>query len=149
MPGPVQSPFRFHITYTRTPENPNEQRRLRVRFRRLVWLSYRGDDVPPLFIPSRRCDLSQVSDYTLAGEHKIAQQARRNATFIRCPRDSAVMRVTAWRAERIGSPDVQEVREFARFPRSPDWQVCELDVECPACRRRAVGVTLTESTAPS
>ncbi len=58
------------------------------------------------------------------------------------------MRVTAWRAERTGQPE-SEVREFARFPRSPDWQVCELDVECPACRRRAVGVTLAESPAPS
>ena len=90
-----------------------------------------------------------MSDYTLTGEDKIAQQACRNAALIRCPRDSAVMRVTTWRAERTGGPDEREVREFGRFPRSPDWQVCELDVECPACRRRAMGVTVAGSAAQS
>ncbi len=89
-----------------------------------------------------------MSDYTLTGDAKIAQQARRDAALIRCPRDSAVMRVTASRAERTGGRE-SEVRVFDRLPRGPDWQVRELDVQCPACRRRAVGVTLVTSAAQS
>ncbi len=85
-----------------------------------------------------------MSDYTILGVDKIAQQARRDLTLIRCPRDSAVMRVTAWRAERVDSPE-PELRVFDRLPRSVDWQVRALDVRCPACRRKAVQVTLAES----
>ena len=51
------------------------------------------------------------------------------------------MRVTAWRAERVDSPE-PELRVFDRLPRSADWQVRALDVVCPACRRRAEWVTL-------
>lgn len=60
-----------------------------------------------------------MQDYAVLGIQKIAQQAARDPTTIRCPRDGAVMRVLGPR-----SPTVREV----------------LDVECPACRRRAVGV---------
>ena len=55
-----------------------------------------------------------------------AQQAARDPTTIRCPRDGAVMRVLGGRAPASGEP---------------------LDLECPACRRRAVGVRPADSAA--
>ena len=58
------------------------------------------------------------------------------------------MRVTVWRAERAGGPE-PEMRVFDRLPRSADWQVRELDVQCPACRRRALRVTLMGSAVQS
>jgi hypothetical protein len=54
--------------------------------------------------------------------------------------------VTVWRAERAGGPE-PEMRVFDRLPRSADWQVRELDVQCPACRRQALRVRLMESAA--
>lgn len=62
-----------------------------------------------------------MQDYALLAIEKIARQASRDPTTIRCPRDGAVMRV-------LGTGDA-------------------LDVECPACRRRAVGVRPAERAA--
>jgi len=80
-----------------------------------------------------------VSDYTPLGIQKIAQQAGRDATLIRCPRDSAVMRVVRASAER---PDVGGVKRhtFDGVPKGTAWCITEFDVECPACRRCAAGV---------
>jgi hypothetical protein len=58
-----------------------------------------------------------VREYALLGIEKIARQAARDPTTIRCPRDGAVLRV----ARRAAEDGV-------------------LDVECPACGRTAVGV---------
>jgi hypothetical protein len=80
-----------------------------------------------------------MPDYTLVGYQKIAQQAALDAAVVRCPRDGAVMRVMASRAEHTGRNGTI-LREFDRLPRGSDWQVLELDLECPACRRRAAGV---------
>jgi hypothetical protein len=68
-----------------------------------------------------------VQEYLLLGIEKIARQAARDPTTIRCPRDGAVMRVlgTGVRAASEG-----------------------LDLECPACRRRAVGVRPADPAAP-
>ena len=60
-----------------------------------------------------------MREYALRGIQKIAQQAARDPTTIRCPRDSAVMRVLPTRASEARGG---------------------LDVECPACGRRAVGL---------
>jgi hypothetical protein len=68
-----------------------------------------------------------VQEYLLLGIEKIARQAARDPTTIRCPRDGAVMRVLGERAPASGEP---------------------LDLECPACRRRAVGVRPADPTAP-
>jgi hypothetical protein len=46
------------------------------------------------------------------------------------------MRVMASRAEHT-SRNGTIVREFDRLPRGNDWRVIDLDLECPACRRRA------------
>jgi len=90
-----------------------------------------------------------MSDYTSLGVDKIAQQATRDAALIRCPRDSVVMRVLGSRAERLGREGMVS-REFTRLPGDAAWRLVEVDVECPACRRRACGVRLprTAATAP-
>lgn len=80
-----------------------------------------------------------MPDYTLVGFQKIAQQAALDAAVVRCPRDGAVMRVVASRAEHADRKGTT-LREFRRLPRGTDWRVLELDLECPACRRRATGV---------
>ncbi len=77
-----------------------------------------------------------MPDYSVLGTHKIAQQAAADLGFVRCPRDGAVMRVMASRAEHT-SHNGTIVREFDRLPRGNDWRVIDLDLECPACRRRA------------
>ncbi len=82
---------------------------------------------------------ANVSDYTKLGLEKIAQQAKRDLRLVRCPRDSAVMRVTAWRAEHVKDPDKQ-LQTFDRFPRGVEWKVRDLDVRCPACGRTAQGI---------
>lgn len=56
------------------------------------------------------------------------------------------MRVTAYQAVQVGGGDA-ELRVFSRLPRAASWQLRALDVECPACRRRAVHVRLDESRA--
>ena len=80
-----------------------------------------------------------MSDYTKLGLKKIAQQAKRDLRLVRCPRDGAVMRVTAWRAEHVEDPDNQ-LQTFDRFPRGVEWKVRDLDVRCPACGRTAEGI---------
>lgn len=69
-----------------------------------------------------------MPEYAVLGIEKIARQAARDPTTIRCPRDGAVMRV-------LGAPGATGTEAF--------------DVECPACRRRALGVRpATETTPP-
>jgi hypothetical protein len=87
-----------------------------------------------------------VSDYTSLGVDKIAHQATRDASLIRCPRDSVVMRVLGSRAERL-SREGMVSREFTRLPSDAAWRLVEVDVECPACRRRACGVRLPRAAA--
>jgi hypothetical protein len=84
-----------------------------------------------------------MSDYTPLGLEKLARKAAQDLTTLRCPRDSVVMRVLACRAERMTGGDPAR-REFSRVPRGGDWHVREIDVECPACRRRAMGVKIAE-----
>ena len=79
---------------------------------------------------------AEMPDYTPLGLQKIALQAAADPTLIRCPRDGVVMRVAATRARHDGR-SVPTIREFPRLPSGPGWCVVELDVECPACRRRA------------
>ena len=74
----------------------------------------------------------RVNDYTELGLSKIALQARRNMREIRCPRDGAVMRVVA----RV-SVDQQNETSIQRH-----LALSSIDVECPACRRKAKGVSL-------
>jgi hypothetical protein len=80
-----------------------------------------------------------VSDYTPLGIQKIAQQAGLDATTIRCPRDSVVMRVLVAKAERPNAEGVTR-RTFEGLPKGSAWQLTEVDVECPACRRSASGI---------
>ncbi|MGD8727959.1 MAG: hypothetical protein PVH40_09955 [Gemmatimonadales bacterium] len=80
-----------------------------------------------------------MSDYTALGLHKIALQASVNPTLIRCPRDGVVMRVVAAHARHDGR-GVPTYRDFSRLPSGAGWHILKLDVECPACRRRAESV---------
>ena len=80
-----------------------------------------------------------MPDYTRLGYQKIAHQASVDPALIRCPRDGAVMRVLATRA-RHDDRGVPTFREFPRLPAGAGWHVTELDLECPACRRRAEGI---------
>jgi hypothetical protein len=78
-------------------------------------------------------------DYTPLGIQKIAQQAGRDPSLIRCPRDSVVMRVVKAHAERTDAGGVKR-HTFDGVPKGAAWQITEVDVECPACRRCAAGV---------
>jgi hypothetical protein len=80
-----------------------------------------------------------MADYTPLGIEIIARQAAHDLSLIRCPRDSVVMRVLASRAEQSKGGN-GELREFRSRPPAAGWRVVELDVECPACRRRASGI---------
>jgi hypothetical protein len=82
-----------------------------------------------------------MDDYTPLGIEKIARQAGIAISGIRCPRDGVVMRVLTWRARRRDGSD-ETRRGAGRPPVSKEWAVTQLDVECPACRRRAEGVTV-------
>ncbi len=82
-----------------------------------------------------------MTDYTSLGIQKLVRQATQDLSLIRCPRDSVVMRVLRCRAERPEG-DGSKSGEFRRAPRSADWRVKEVDLECPACRRRAMGLRL-------
>jgi len=77
-----------------------------------------------------------MPDYTPLGFQKIAHQASVDPKLIRCPRDGVVMRVLATRA-RYDDRGIPTFREFPRLPAGAGWRVTELDLECPACRRRA------------
>ena len=79
-----------------------------------------------------------MPDYTPLGLQKLAEQAARDVTSIRCPRDGAVMRVLASRTDDVSE---EREREQAVHPwRKSGPVVVEVDVECPACRRHAMGV---------
>lgn len=80
-------------------------------------------------------------DYSALGIEKLQQQAEADLSLIRCPRDGVVMRVLGGRASRRDGSG--ESRRFTdRLPNLRAWQVREVDVECPACRRRADGIRL-------
>lgn len=80
-----------------------------------------------------------MADYTPLGIEKICLQASRDLRTIRCPRDSVVMRVLCSHAERNDGKEPHQ-RSFDALPRGRAWRVTTLDLECPACRRRALGV---------
>jgi hypothetical protein len=84
-----------------------------------------------------------MSDYTPLGLEKLARHATKDLTTFRCPRDGVVMRLLACRAEPTAAGD-KTCREFRRLPRDSEWRVLEVDLECPACRRRAMGVPVAE-----
>lgn len=80
-----------------------------------------------------------MADYTPLGIEKISQQAARDPHTIRCPRDSVVMRVLVADAERRDGKEPTR-RSFTALPKTPNWRVTKLDLECPACRRKALGI---------
>lgn len=80
-----------------------------------------------------------MSDYTFRGLQKLAHQVATRPTLIRCPRDSVVMRVLSSQAERQGPHGIRQ-ETFVGMPKDGGWRVLEVDVECPACRRRAMRV---------
>lgn len=82
---------------------------------------------------------SLMCDYTPRGIEKLSYQVAEHPELIRCPRDSAVMRVLSSRAERSG-PHGMRHESFVGMPKERAWRVLEVDVECPACRRRALEV---------
>lgn len=87
-----------------------------------------------------------MSDYTPLGIEKLAQQAATDPSTIRCPRDGVVMRVLQCRAERTERGEVAH-RELPSVPAGREWRLTQIDVECPACRRRALGVEVAERVA--
>jgi hypothetical protein len=80
-----------------------------------------------------------MSDYTPTGLQKLSHQVAEHPQLIRCPRDSVVMRVLGSRAECDGTHGVRH-EAFVGMPKERAWRVVEIDVECPACRRRALHV---------
>lgn len=77
-----------------------------------------------------------MAHYTESGIEKLRQQAETTPALVRCPRDGVVMRVLGGEAQRLDGSD--DVRHFTkRVPNLHRWRVMELDLECPACRRRA------------
>lgn len=88
-----------------------------------------------------------MQDYTTLGIEKIAQQAAKDPTLIRCPRDSAVMRVLRTRPVDLTADDAgaDQPPVSVNGARSP----IELDVECPACRRRATAVRTSRRQPPA
>lgn len=91
-------------------------------------------------------DPEPVDSYTQLGISKIAIQASRAPREIRCPRDGAVMRVTGCVAEEAQG---LAPRRFRGLPVRGEWRLTSVDVECPACRRRAGEVTVPEVSAQS
>ncbi|MGD2135229.1 MAG: hypothetical protein PVF27_03670 [Gemmatimonadales bacterium] len=91
-----------------------------------------------------------MADYTPLGIEKISMQASRDLRTIRCPRDSVVMRILCSHAERDDGKEPHH-RSFDALPRGRAWRVTTLDLECPACRRKALGVhpaTQSERASP-
>lgn len=86
-----------------------------------------------------------MPDYSPLGIEKIIEQASRDIRLIRCPRDSVVMRVRTCSAEPAGGGPSQVVE--GRVPRARGWIVREMDLECPACRRRADGIPVVQHAA--
>ena len=89
-----------------------------------------------------------MADYTSLGIDKLTQQANTDVTLVRCPRDGVVMRVLGCRAARRDGSG-EECRVVGRLPRGRLWTVRELDLECPACARRARGITVGADAAGS
>lgn len=89
-----------------------------------------------------------MADYTPLGIEKISLQASRDLRTIRCPRDSVVMRVLCSHAERNDGKEPR-TRSFDALPRGRAWRVTTLDLECPACRRKALGVHPTDEPEPA
>ena len=85
-------------------------------------------------------------DYTTLGLDKLRRQANTDVTLVRCPRDGVVMRVLGCRAARRDGSG-EECRVVGRLPRGRVWAVRELDLECPACGRRARGITILPEVA--
>jgi hypothetical protein len=88
-----------------------------------------------------------MADYTPLGIEKISLQAARDPHTIRCPRDSVVMRILVVDAERTDGKEPTR-RMFTALPRSPSWRVTRLDLECPACRRKALGIRPAMAVTP-
>jgi hypothetical protein len=86
--------------------------------------------------------------YTPLGIEKIVKQAKHSLDLIRCPRDSVVMRILGGRAERRDGSGTTE-RFSERLPSSRYWSVREVDLECPACRRRAQAIGVRAANAPA
>ena len=85
----------------------------------------------------------EMADYTSLGIDKLTRQANRDITLVRCPRDGVVMRVLSCRAARYDGSG-EECRVVGRLPRGRAWAVREIDFECPACSRRARGISVQE-----
>ncbi len=77
-----------------------------------------------------------MDDYSEVGRAKLEQQANDTLDFIRCPLDSAAMLVTRSVAGRRNGGETS-YREFKGLPRSSEWTVASVFLECSACRRRA------------
>lgn len=152
IPHPVESSTRPrhwrcscrpHAVHTRAPI-PNKERRLSRSLGGVAWTPARWSAPPPAAGPRVRLRpgmWSVMSDYTSLGIAKLARQAATHPLIIRCPRDGVVMRVLRCCADRTGVRE-EARREFGRVPPGREWRVREIDVECPACRRRALGVTI-------
>jgi hypothetical protein len=80
-----------------------------------------------------------IADYSDIGIEKIGKQATADLSLVRCPRDSAVMRLVACRAAPKDDPTAR-AKAMDRLPKGKDWRVRDLDYECPACRRLALRV---------
>jgi hypothetical protein len=80
-----------------------------------------------------------MDDYSEAGRAKLEQQASNSLDFIRCPLDSAAMLVMRCIATRYDRGETS-YREFTGLPRGAEWTVVSLNLQCSACRRRAVDV---------
>lgn len=85
-----------------------------------------------------------MADYSSLGIDKITKQANTDITLVRCPRDSVVMRPVECVLERPDTGERRRVR--GRPPKGREWAVRELDLECPACRRRATRILVTANT---
>ncbi|MFQ5705447.1 MAG: hypothetical protein ACE5HT_15695 [Gemmatimonadales bacterium] len=79
-------------------------------------------------------------DYTVRGEAKIREQAKRNLKYIRCSLDSAIMLVTGSLASKQREDGVEKRRFGGRPPKS--WTAITVDLECSACRRRIEGLQI-------
>ncbi len=77
-----------------------------------------------------------MDDYSEIGRAKLEMQASESLDFIRCPLDSAAMLVERSIAGRYERGQTA-FREFNGLPRSNEWTVESIQLQCSACRRRA------------
>ncbi len=82
-----------------------------------------------------------MDEYSEVGRQKIEYRARKSATSVRCPRDSAIMSVIGCVAKRTKQGKVV-YHEFQHVPTDRQWTVKVLSLQCPACRRRLDGLFL-------